>query len=113
MNNVEGLIRILFWLKGRDWGSAILLAFASLVVLAAIGATLPGTVPVVNALLESFVFRAGFYIGTIVLPHQTVGGHALFGLAADFLTLMGLWFACIRLLRWASAEYRSRPSKKY
>jgi hypothetical protein len=93
MNRFEALIRAILWLSKRDWGRSILLGFASLVALAVI----PGENTIRDAILEGPVFRAGFYVGTVLMPRETIGGHSLFGLAADILMLIGFWFIALYL----------------
>jgi hypothetical protein len=95
MNRFESLIRAIFWLSKGDWGRAILLGFGSLVVLA----VLAQQIPVAGGIFEGPVFRAGFYVSTILMPRETVGGHSLFGLVAVILTLIGFWFAVLMIGR--------------
>jgi hypothetical protein len=71
------------------------LSFASIVALAA----LSGAIPLCDAILGGPIYRAGFYVGTVVMPKETIGGHSLFGMAANFLIFAGLWFAALRLRR--------------
>ncbi|PYV50176.1 MAG: hypothetical protein DMG98_28325 [Acidobacteria bacterium] len=101
INRVEDLIRAILWLTKREWGLAFLLACPSLLILAAMSTFVQD-----DALFEGPVFRAGFYIGRIVYPNQTAGSYALFGLAANFLVLMGFWFVGIRVLRRLLANKR-------
>jgi hypothetical protein len=93
MDRSEGLIRAILWLSKRNWGSSILLGFASIAALAMI----PGQNTITDAILEGPVFRAGFYVGTVLMPRETIGGHSLFGLVADILMLIGFWFVALSL----------------
>ena len=95
MNRFESLIRAIVWLSKRDWGRAILLGFGSVVVLAA----LAQQVPLAGEIFEGPVFRAGFYLGTVLMPRETVGGHSLFGLVAVIFALIGFWFAVLTIGR--------------
>jgi hypothetical protein len=104
MHTFDGLIRAIHWLSKRDWGRSLLLGIASIVALAAVPTAMPGSVPIANAILEGPVFRAGFYVGTIVMPRETIGGHSLFGITADFLMFVGFWFVALRLLRRFSPD---------
>lgn len=105
MDRFEALIRAILWLWNRDWGRSVLLGFASIGALAA----LSSAIPMANSIFEGPVFRAGFYVGTVVMPRETIGGHSLFGLAANFLALIGLWFLALRLVHRFSAD---RPAKR-
>ena len=104
MNRLEGLIRAILWLSKRDWGRSILLGVASIVALAA----LSEITPISNAILEGPAFRAGFYVGTILMPRETIGGHSLFGMAADYLMFVGLWFVALRLGHRVSDHKKAR-----
>ncbi len=95
MGRFEGLIRAIFWLGKRDWGRAILLGVGSLVALAALAQQFP----IAGGIFEGPVFRAGFYVGTILTPKETIGGHSLFGLLAVIFVLIGFWFAVLRIGR--------------
>jgi hypothetical protein len=100
---VPSLIRLILWLGKRDWGLSFLLALASSILLLAISVHWP--YGPVEALWVGPVFRAGFYLGTITFPNYTIRGTngfylvPLFGVAANLLVLMALWFVGIRVLR--------------
>jgi hypothetical protein len=64
MGSLQGLIRAILWLSKREWDLSILLGFASILALAAI----PVKNPISEAILEGPVFRAGFYVGTVLVP---------------------------------------------
>ena len=101
MNRFESLIRAIYWLGKRDWGRAILLGLGSVLVLGVLAQEIPD-------ILEGPVYRAGFYLGTILMPQETPGGHSLFGLAAVILALTGFWFVALRIGR---ALFGSKTAK--
>jgi len=113
MTRLEDSVRLILWLSKRDWGLAFLLALVLLVTAIA----LPERVR--EPAFEGLAFRAGFYIGTLVLPDYTTRGTnafylvPLFGVAANFLVLMAFWFAVIRIVRWvrgSKSEDDTRPT---
>jgi|SRR5580704_15736114 hypothetical protein len=94
MNRFEELIRAILWLSKRDWGGSIFLGLASLGVLSAIPEN-----AITEGILDGPVFRAGFYLGTVLMPKETIGGHSLFGLVANILMLIGFWLIVLCLAR--------------
>jgi hypothetical protein len=107
MNRFEELIRAILWLSKRDWGRSIFLGLASLGALAAIPQN-----AITEAILDGPVFRAGFYLGTVLMPKETIGGHSLFGLVAEILMLIGFWFVVLSLARRLLAEKTERQLEK-
>lgn len=54
---------------------------------------------ITEGILDGPVFRAGFYLGTVLMPKETIGGHSLFGLVANILMLIGFWLIVLCLAR--------------
>jgi hypothetical protein len=106
MNSFEELIRAILWLSKRDWGRSIFLGLASLGALAAVPQN------ATEGILEGPVFRAGFYLGTVLMPKETIGGHSLFGLVADILMLIGFWFIVLCLARRIFADKTASQLEK-
>jgi hypothetical protein len=105
MDRFESLTRAILWLASRDWGRSVLLGVLSIVAL--------GMIPqnyLTDAILNGSAFRAGFYVGTILMPDEIVGGHSLFGIAAVFLVLVGFWFVVLLLMRRLLLLRDTRPS---
>lgn len=79
----------------RRWGLSFLLALASLVAAVAMAVQHPGGL--VERLFYGPISHAGTRLGMIVFPDYSVRGTngfyfvPLFGVAADFLTLMGFF----------------------
>jgi len=105
---VEYLARLILWLKKRDWGLALMLAFVSFIAVVWVNVSHPNRL--FDALFNGPLFNAGFYIGTIVFPDYTVRGTTgwyvvpLFGAAADFLMLAVFWFVVLRVWRGFRAD---------
>ena len=106
MGRLESLVRAITWLIKRDWGRALLLGVCSIVAFAVIPEN-----RITAAILDGPVFRAGFYVGTVLMPSETIGGHSLFGIALVFLFLVGLWFVILLLIRRLSLIRDNQTSR--
>jgi hypothetical protein len=110
------IARVLVWLSRSAQGLSFLLAFASYGILVVIGTHSPLQGGPLNSPLLFPIFKAGFLFGTVVFPGYRTPGTAGFFLAplcgalAQLLLFMAVWFAVIRVARWARPEKRDEGS---
>ena len=110
IHGMRPLVRAILWLTQTDFGLSFPLGLASWGVLIAIDMKSPqgGFVDITIWRLLAPVYRAGFYVGTILFPAHEARGTSLpavsFGGAAEILVLMALWFIGIRVVRRMRSE---------
>jgi hypothetical protein len=98
-NKLQNLVSGISWLCKRNWGRAILLGFASMCALAAAGD---------DVFTQTLAFRVGFYLGTVFMPRETIGGHSVFGAAGVFVALALCWYTILRLAQLVLSSPRTR-----
>ena len=88
------LTNSLAWLSKRTWGLSFLLALASSCVLIFFAARHPGGQ--LDYVIQGPVFRLGSSVGAFFSADAFTG--MWFGIAADFLLLLSLWFLMINVV---------------
>lgn len=98
------LVRVVLWLKKKDFGLSFLLTLATFVALGFFSEYFPRQWATISHVSDT-VEDVGWRIGTMLLPNYSVRGTESFYLAAmspilaDFVVCWFLWYVAVRIFR--------------